>query len=145
MQNKIGVRNRKFYPKFAWLLKLLVEWTCKFKSCSLIDTHLNAYDNSASQPSNSCRFVGLSLLSPCSLIIKSMILYNSTIYLLTLELPWPSGYELRLSLERLRVSNPGESHRWMTGRASDPKMLTAPAKSQLTIGHRPNPVKTGSV
>ena len=34
----------------------------------------------------------------------------------------------------------------MTGRASGPKMLTAPAKkSKLTIGHRPSPVKTGSV
>ena len=32
-----------------------------------------------------------------------------------------------------------------TGRASGPKMLTAPAKSQLTIGHHPSPVKTGSV
>ena len=38
-----------------------------------------------------------------------------------------------------------DSHRWTTGRASGPKMLTAPAKSQLTIGHRPSLVKTGSV
>ena len=42
-------------------------------------------------------------------------------------------------------SNPDKSHWWMTGRASGPKMLTAPAKSQLTIGHRPSPVKTRSV
>ena len=41
--------------------------------------------------------------------------------------------------------NPGKSHWWTTGRASGPKMLTTPAKSQLTIGHRPSPVKTGSV
>ena len=41
--------------------------------------------------------------------------------------------------------NPGKSHWWTTGRASGPKMLTAPSKSQLTIGHRPSPVKTGSV
>ena len=31
----------------------------------------------------------------------------------------------------------------MTGRASGPKMLTAPAKSQLTIGHHPSPMKMG--
>ena len=61
------------------------------------------------------------------------------------ELPWPSGYELRLSLERSRVLILVKSHWWTTGRASGPKMLTAPAKSQLTIGHRPSPVKTGSV
>ena len=60
------------------------------------------------------------------------------------ELPWPSGYELRLTRE-VAGSNPGKSHWWTTGRASGPKMLTAPAKSQLTIGHRPSPVKTGSV
>ena len=42
-------------------------------------------------------------------------------------------------------SNPGKGHWWTTGRTSGPKMLTAPAKSQLTIGHRPSPVKTGSV
>ena len=42
-------------------------------------------------------------------------------------------------------SNPGKSHWWTTGRASGPKMLTAPEKSQLTIWHRPSPVKTGSV
>ena len=35
-------------------------------------------------------------------------------------------------------SNPGKSHWLATGRASGPKMLTAPAKSQLTIGHHPN-------
>ena len=40
-------------------------------------------------------------------------------------------------------SNPGKSHWWVTGRVSGPKMLTAPAKSQLTIGHRPSPVKRG--
>ena len=34
---------------------------------------------------------------------------------------------------------------WTTGRASGPKMPTAPAKSKLTIGHHPSPVKTGSV
>ena len=56
----------------------------------------------------------------------------------------PCGYELRFSLE-VAVSNPGKSHWWMAGRASGPKMLTAPAKSQLTIGHRPSSVKTGSV
>ena len=33
----------------------------------------------------------------------------------------------------------------MTGRASSPKMLTAPAKSQLTIRYCPSPVKMGSV
>ena len=37
------------------------------------------------------------------------------------------------------------SHWWMTGRAPGPKMLTAPTKSQLTIGHCPSPVKTESV
>ena len=42
-------------------------------------------------------------------------------------------------------SHPGKGHWWTTGRASGPKMLTAPEKSQLTIGHRPSPVKTGSV
>ena len=60
------------------------------------------------------------------------------------ELPWPSGYELRLTRE-VAGSNPGKSHWWMTGRASGPKLLTAPSKSQLTIGHRPSPVKMGSV
>ena len=61
------------------------------------------------------------------------------------ELPWPSGYELRLSLERSRVlilvkviGGRQEGHPVQ-------KMLTAPAKSQLTIGHRPSAVKTGSV
>ena len=33
----------------------------------------------------------------------------------------------------------------MTGRVSGPKMLTAPVKSQLTIGNHPSPVKIGSV
>ena len=42
------------------------------------------------------------------------------------ELPWPSGYVLLLSL---MGSNPGKSHWWITGRASSPKMLIAPAKS----------------
>ena len=42
-------------------------------------------------------------------------------------------------------SNPGKSHWWIIGRASGPKMLTAPTKSQLTIGHHPSPVKMGSV
>ena len=60
------------------------------------------------------------------------------------ELPWLSGYELQLSLE-VAGSNPGKSHWWMTGRASSPKLLTAPVKSQLTIGYHPSPVKTGSV
>ena len=61
------------------------------------------------------------------------------------ELPWPNGYELRLTRE-VAGSNPDKkSHWWTTGRASGPKMLTAPAKSQLTIGHHPSPVKTGSV
>ena len=57
------------------------------------------------------------------------------------ELPWPSGYELR----EVAGSNPGKSHWWTTGRASGLKTFTAPAKSQLTIGHRPSPMKTGSV
>ena len=42
-------------------------------------------------------------------------------------------------------SNPGKGRWWMTGRASGPIMLTAPAKSQLTIGHHPSPVKMWSV
>ena len=42
-------------------------------------------------------------------------------------------------------SNPSKSHWWMTGRASSPKMLNAPAKSQLTIWHHPSPMKMGSV
>ena len=61
------------------------------------------------------------------------------------ELPWPSGYELRLSLERSQVRIPVKV---IGGRQEGhpvQKMLTAPAKSQLTIGHRPSPVKTGSV
>ena len=37
----------------------------------------------------------------------------------------------------------GKSHWWTTGRASGPKMITAPAKSQLTIGHRPSPFSRG--
>ena len=49
------------------------------------------------------------------------------------------------SHSRGHSSNPGKSYWWMTGRASGPKMLTAPAKSQLTIGHCPSPVKMGSV
>ena len=53
------------------------------------------------------------------------------------RLPRPSGYEPGF--------NPGKGHWWTTGRASGPKMFTAPAKSQLTIGHRPSPMKTGSV
>ena len=60
------------------------------------------------------------------------------------ELPWPSGYELRLTRE-VAGSNPGKV---IGGRQEGhpvQKMLTAPAKSQLTIGHRPSPVKTGSV
>ena len=62
------------------------------------------------------------------------------------ELLWPSGYELQLSLKRSHAgSNPGKSHWWMTGRASSPKMLTALAKSQLTIGYHPSPMKMGSV
>ena len=73
----------------------------------------------------------------------SVLLFVSI--MLRSELPWPSGYELRLSLEKAACSNPGKSHWWMTGRASGPKMLTAPAKSQLTIGHRLSPMKTGSV
>ena len=43
-----------------------------------------------------------------------------------IELPWPSGYELQLSLKRSQVSNPTKkSHWWTTGRASSPKMLTS--------------------
>ena len=68
------------------------------------------------------------------------------IYIYIYELPWSSGYELQLSLERLRVPIPvkviGERQE---GHPVGPKMLTAPAKSQLTIGHRLGPVKTGSV
>ena len=59
------------------------------------------------------------------------------------KLPWPSGYELRLSLERSRVlilvkviGERQEGHPVQ-------KMLTAPSKSP--IGHRRSPVKTGSV
>ena len=58
---------------------------------------------------------------------------------------WPSSYELQLSLNRLRVlilvkviSEQQEGHLVQ-------KMLTAPAKSQLTIGCHPSPMKTGSV
>ena len=40
-------------------------------------------------------------------------------------------------------SNSGKSHWWMTGRASGPKMLTAPAKSQLTVRHHPRPHENG--
>ena len=53
--------------------------------------------------------------------------------------------ELRLSLERSRVlilvkviGGRQEGHPVQ-------KMLTAPEKSQLTIGHRPSPAKMGSV
>ena len=59
--------------------------------------------------------------------------------------PWPSGYELRLSLERSRVLIPVKVIGGRQERHPVQKMLTAPAKSQLTIGHRPSPVKTGSV
>ena len=61
------------------------------------------------------------------------------------ELPWPSGYELRISLKRSRVLI---LVKVIGGRQEGypvQKMLTAPTKSQLTIGHRPSPVKTGSV
>ena len=61
------------------------------------------------------------------------------------ELPWPSGYELRLSLDRSRVLI---LVKVIGGRQKGhpvQKWLTAPEKSQLTIGHRPSPVKTGSV
>ena len=64
----------------------------------------------------------------------------------TAELPWPSGYALRLSLKRSRVLIPVKV---IGGRQEGhpvQKMLTATAKSQLTIGHRPSPVKkTGCV
>ena len=78
----------------------------------------------------------------CSCDISCLILFS---FGSGEELPWPSGYELRLSLERSRGSNPGKSHWWTAGRASGPKMLAVPAKSQLTIGHHPSPVKMGSV
>ena len=51
------------------------------------------------------------------------------------ELLWSSGYELVSLTREVAGSNPGKSHWWMTGGASGPKMLTAPAKFQLTIGH----------
>ena len=52
---------------------------------------------------------------------------------------------MRLSLERSRVLIPVKV---IGGRQEGhpvQKMLTAPAKSQLTIGHRPSPMKTGSI
>ena len=61
------------------------------------------------------------------------------------ELPWPSGYELRLSLERSRVlilvkviGGRQEGHPVQ-------KRSLLQQKSQRTIGHHPSPVKTGSV
>ena len=61
------------------------------------------------------------------------------------ELPWPSGYELQLSLERLWVlilvkviGGRQEGHPVR-------KCSLLQQKSQLTIGHHPSPVKTGSV
>ena len=61
-------------------------------------------------------------------------------------LPWPSGWDPTLTRDsQVAGSNPGKGHWWTTGRAPGPKMLNAPEKSQLTIGHRPSPVKTGSV
>ena len=65
--------------------------------------------------------------------------------MLHIELPWPSGYELRLSLERSRVLILVKVIGGRQERASGPKMLTVLAKSQQTIGHRPSPVKTGNV
>ena len=56
-------------------------------------------------------------------------------YTYKVTLPWPSGATLT---REVAGSNFGESHWWTTGRASGPKILTAPAKSQLTIGHRPS-------
>ena len=74
--------------------------------------------------------------------IKKIIIDNK---IFVKELPRPSGYELRLSLERLQVlilvkviGGQQEGHLVQ-------KMLTAPAKSQLTIGHCPSPMKMGSV
>ena len=77
-------------------------------------------------------------------MFKIKFIFMLSCLLVNVELPWPSGYELRLTQE-VAGSNPGKGHWWTTGRASGPKMLTAPAKSQLTIGHRPSPVKTESV
>ena len=42
-------------------------------------------------------------------------------------------------------SNPSKSHWWMTGRASGPKMLTAPVKVLTNNWDHPSPVKMGSV
>ena len=61
------------------------------------------------------------------------------------ELPWPSGYKLRLSFERSRVLILVKVIGGQQKGHPVQKMLTAPAKSQLTIGHRSSPVKTGSV
>ena len=61
------------------------------------------------------------------------------------ELPWPNGYELRLSLERSRVlilvkviGGRQEGHPVQ-------KCSLLQQKSQITIGHHPSPMKTGSV
>ena len=85
----------------------------------------------------------LSIMSLVTLFYILQDVFSS--YFIAGELPWPSGYELRLSLERSRVLIPVKV---IGGRQEGhpvQKMLTAPAKSQLTIGHRPSPVKTGSV
>ena len=64
---------------------------------------------------------------------------------IVLELPWPSGYELRLSLERSQVLILAKV---IGGRQEGhpvQKCSLLQQKSQLTIGHRPSPDKTGSV
>ena len=94
------------------------------------------------KPFGNHRFKAVTVAATRTLLTMPIWTNNVISYL---ELPWPSGYELQLSLREVAGSNPGKGHWWMTGRASGPKMLTAPAKSQLIIGHRPSPLKTGSV
>ena len=64
-----------------------------------------------------------------------------------LEIGWSCRGLVVMSCDSLERSGVliQKNHWWTTGRASGPRMLTAPAKSQLTIGHHPSPVKTGSV
>ena len=59
----------------------------------------------------------------------SNFLVGTCTYIKMKELPWPSGYELRLSLERSRVLILVKViGGWQEGHPG-PKMLTAPAKS----------------
>ena len=67
------------------------------------------------------------------------------IYRFNIELLWPNGYELQLSLERLRVlilvkviGGQQEGHPVQ-------KCSLLQQNSQLTIGHHSSPVKMGSV